>query len=171
MSLYDLAIYIREMFDKGDVEVDVNEVINFARAALKHCRPGHCDHVTSLSILATCLQRRFRCQGAIEDLDQAIILFHTVLETYPSGNEACATPLHELAHCFANRFGKLATMADLLDAIRIEKVALDLHPPGHPDRLESLNSLNNYRQLRIGGQTATSRPARPTDLVPSTQIN
>ncbi|KIM50567.1 hypothetical protein SCLCIDRAFT_145143, partial [Scleroderma citrinum Foug A] len=52
---------------------------------------------------------------------------------------------------------------DLDAAIKFELAALALRPQGHPDHTESLNSLFNYRQLKIKGCTQSVRPTDTAD--------
>ena len=53
-------------------------------------------------------------------------------------------------------------LTDLDDAIKFEQAALALRPQGHPDHAESLNSLFNYRQLKIGARAQSERPTGTT---------
>ncbi|KAL4064355.1 hypothetical protein J3A83DRAFT_250575 [Scleroderma citrinum] len=160
MSVHDIVICVKDLVDKGDEEIDVDEIVNLARASLKLCPPDHADHITSLTTLASSLRRRFQQRDAIADMDEVIDLYRRVLDACPSGTPACAPPLHALAFWLSDRFTKLARMTDLDDAIKFEQAALEHRPPGHPDHTESLDSLTYYRQLRIQGRGAIPQPAR-----------
>ena len=148
-SLYYLAEYLKDRFQKKRVDSYLDEAILLHRSVLDLLSEGHPDRPTSLKQLADCLRLRFLRKDAIADLDEAIALYREIPDTCPSGSPAYASHLHELGRCLCDRFTKLATITDLHDAIKLEIAALDLRPPGHPDHAESLNSLTNYRQLRI----------------------
>ncbi|KAL4067429.1 hypothetical protein V8B97DRAFT_1888563 [Scleroderma yunnanense] len=150
--------------------MDANEVVNLARASLNLCPPDHSDHITSLTTLATCLQRRFQQLDDITDLDEVIHLYQRVLDAYPPRSPPCALPLRTLAHCLSVRFAKLANMNDLDDAIQFEQNALALCPPGHPDHTESVNNLANYLQLKIEARGAIVQSAHPTCPATSSRI-
>ncbi|KAL4072976.1 hypothetical protein V8B97DRAFT_289547 [Scleroderma yunnanense] len=150
--------------------MDVYEKVNFARAALKHCSAGHSDHIFLLHILATSLQCRFHQQGTIADLDEAVILWHNVLDIRLLGNAFYATSLHELALCLSDRFMKLATAADLHDTIKFERVASELRPPGYPDHVESRTCLANLLQLKLKGRGTIPQLPRPSDPTFSLQM-
>ncbi|KAL4072271.1 hypothetical protein J3A83DRAFT_3006493 [Scleroderma citrinum] len=170
MSVHHLAISVKELVDEGDGIMDANEVVNLARASLNLCPPDHSDHITSLTTLATCLQRRFQQLDDITDLDEVIHLYQRVLDAYPSRSPPCALPLRTLAHCLSVRFAKLANMNDLDDAIQFEQNALALCPPGHPDHTESVNNLANYLQLKIEARGAIVQSAHPTCPATSSRI-
>ena len=148
-SLYYLAEYLKDRFRKKHVDSYLDEAILLHRSVLDLLSEGHPDRSTSLKQLADCLRLRFPQKDAIADLDEAITLYRKILDICPSGSPAYASHLHELGHCLCDRFTKLSTIADLHDAIKFEKAALDLRPPGHPDHAESLDSITNYRQLRV----------------------
>ncbi|KAL4066948.1 hypothetical protein J3A83DRAFT_4097914, partial [Scleroderma citrinum] len=152
MSVHDIVICVKDLVDKGDEAIDVDGIVNLARASLKLCPPDHPDHITSLIILAGSLWRRFQQRDVITDMDEVIDLYRRVLDACPPGTPSCAPPLHALACWLSNRFAKLARMSDLDDAIEFEEAALEQRLPGHPDHTESLNSLTYYRQLRIKGR-------------------
>ena len=158
-SLCRLLVHVNNHFDDGDVAPVVDAIVAIARAALKLYPTGHPDHVIPLAAL---LLRRFRQQSALADLDEAIILYQEVLEVCPSGSPASASYLHDLARCLSQRFTKLAMSTDLDDAIKFEQAASALRPQGHPDHTESLNSLFDYRQLKIKGRGASTQSACPT---------
>jgi len=171
VSLHNHLIYVKDLVDDGDVAPVVDRIGAIVRAALKLCPSGHPDHVMSLSTaLAAFLRRRFQQQGAVADLDEAIMLCQEVLQVCPLGSVARAPQLHELAWCLSERFIKLATSTDLDDAIHFEQAALTLRSQGHPDRAESVNSLFHYRQLKIQGRGARTQPARPTGTTSGSQV-
>ena len=163
-SFHTLLIYVKGLVDDGDVALVVDRIEVIARAALKLCPTGHPDHAMSVITFAAFLRRRFQQQGAVADLDEAIMLCQEALEVCPSRSVASAPHLHELARCLSERFTKLATLTDLDDAIHSEQAALMLRPQGHPDRAESLNSLFNYRQLKIKGRGASTQLAHPIGI-------
>jgi len=136
--------------------------VAISRTALKLCPAGHPEHVISLTTLAAFLLCRFQHQGAVADVDEAIIRYLEALEVCLPGSPASAPHLHDLARCLSERFTKLAMWTDLDDAIKFEQAALMLRPQGHPDHAESLHSLYNYRQLKIKWQGANTQSARPT---------
>ncbi|KAL4076604.1 hypothetical protein V8B97DRAFT_2004332 [Scleroderma yunnanense] len=152
ISLHSLTVYVKDMIVKGGVVLDECKIVNLAQAS---------------ATLATFFRSRFHEKGAIEDLDEAIVLCRGVLEVCPSGNVACAASLHELSCCLSDRFKKLARIADLDNAIKFEQAALDLCP----DHAESLNRLSYYHELKIKGRSAIPQSTRrPTGPAVSPQI-
>ena len=158
--LHNLVICVGDIIDGEHTFTNVDELIAVARAALRLCPSGHSECVTSLTTLAACLQHRFQQQGAITDLDEAIMLHKEALESPPGGPES-APPLHKLAWCLLERFIKMSTWIDLDDAIKFEQAASMLYPPSHPDRAKSLNHLAHCRQLKLKRRGAILRPDRP----------
>jgi len=161
-SLYYLAEYLKDRFLNKHIDSYLDEAILLHRSVLDCLPGGHSDRSTSLKQLADCLRRRFPRKDAIADLDEAIALYREILDNCPSGSPAYASHLHELGRCLCDRFTKLETITDLHDAIKLEEAALDLRPPGHPDHAESLDSLTNYRQLRINAISPSTRLTGPT---------
>jgi len=159
VSLHKLLIYVTDHIDDGDAAPVVDAIVAIARAALKLCPTGHPDHIMSLATLAALLLRRFQQRGAVADLDEVVVLYQEVLELCPSGSLADASHLHDLAQCLSERSTK---STDLDDAIKFEQAALALRPQGHTYHTESLNSLFNYRQLKIKGRGVSTQSARPT---------
>ena len=68
----------------------MDAIVAIARATLKLCPTGHPDHVLSLTTLAAFLRRRYQQQGAVADVNEAVILYQETLEVCPSGSVASA---------------------------------------------------------------------------------
>ena len=169
-SLHNLVVCVWKVVSRGHVSADANRIVAIVRAALGLCPLGHSDRNMVLTTLATSLQYRFRQQGAIMDLEEAIILYKEILERCPPERADSAAPLHNLAWCLSQRFIKLSMRSDLDDAIKFELAASTLYPPGHPDHIKSLDSLSNHLQMRIKGRNSDLPPARPASPNVTLQI-
>ena len=106
----------------------------------------------SLSNLAKRLSTRYDQLGAMQDLDEAIILDREALDLRPQGHLERSMSLNNLAAHLSSRYNHLWAIQDLDEAIVLDREALDLRPQGHPDRSMSLNNLANrlstrYKQL------------------------
>ena len=165
--LYHLHAYVKDLNDKeedlddGDTARNVERIVAIAQAACRLCPPPHIDHVVLLLVtLAIFYRRSFRRQGAIPDLDQAIMLYRELLAACQSEHPTSAQHMHDLAWCLSQRFirCKPPTPTDLDDAIKFEQTALTLRPQGHSNRDESLCSLADYQQLKIKHRDAVPQP-------------
>ena len=106
----------------------------------------------SLNTLADHLSARYKKLGAMEDLDEAIVLDQEALNLFLQGHHDQSTSLSNIADHLSSRYKQLRAMEDLDEAIGLVREALDLCPHGHPDRSISLNSLadclsSRYNQL------------------------
>jgi len=91
-------------------------------------------------------------QGAIADLEQAIILGRAALELRSPGHSGRAATLNNLANDLRKRFLKLGANDDLDEAILLHQSALDLRPPGHSNWSDSLHSLAFCFSIQYGKQ-------------------
>ncbi|KAG0702008.1 TPR-like protein [Suillus ampliporus] len=123
-----------------------------SRAALQQRPPGHPDHSGFLDNLASCLQDRFKQQGDLSDLDEAIQLHRTALELRPPGHIDRFVSLNNLAISLRDRFLQQGVLSELDEAIGLNRAALALRPPNHPDRSLSLNNLAISLQTRFQRQ-------------------
>ena len=83
--LHDLHVYIKDMIDRGDVATDVDEIVGIAQAACRPCPLHHSGHVMSLVVtLVTFHRNGCQLQGAITDLNMAIMLYREVMYRFLS---------------------------------------------------------------------------------------
>ncbi|KAG0702961.1 hypothetical protein DFH29DRAFT_1068853, partial [Suillus ampliporus] len=115
--------------------------VEWCRATLQECPPGHSRLPLSLNNLATSLQDRFKQRGALSNLDEAIELHQAALALRPPGHSDRSTSLNNLATSLQDRFQQRGVLSDLNEAIELHRAALALCPPGHSDRSTSLNNL------------------------------
>ncbi|KAI5980614.1 hypothetical protein EDC04DRAFT_3152250 [Pisolithus marmoratus] len=118
------------------------------RAKLERCPPGHNGRAVALTSLAGALYDRFRREGVVADLEEAITLERVTLELRPSGRPGRGDSLNNLACGLLGRFQIYATMSDLEEAIELFREALLLRPSGHPDRPSSLHNLASCLSTR-----------------------
>ncbi|KAG6329234.1 hypothetical protein ID866_9855, partial [Astraeus odoratus] len=123
--------------------VDFEQDIIDKRAKLKSCSRGDPRRDAILYSLALSIWERFRKQGDIADLDEAIMLNREALELRQQGHPDRSSSLHLLALCLGSLFAKQkqGSMTTLEEAITLHRLALELRPPGHPDRARSLHGL------------------------------
>ena len=80
------------------------------------------------------LANRYEQLGAMEDLDEAIVLVREALELCSQGHPNRSIPLNNLANRLSTRYNQLGAMEDLDVAIVLDREALDLCPQGHHNR-------------------------------------
>ncbi|KAI5989360.1 hypothetical protein EDD15DRAFT_1319233 [Pisolithus albus] len=141
LSLFNLALALRNRFKEGEECGDLDEAIMLLREVLELRPSGHRDRSLSLHSLAICLSERCESQGTVADLDEAITLERAVLELRLAGHPGRAVSLYNLACYLRKRFKKHAQMYDLDEAIELHRAALELRPSGHRHRSLSLHSL------------------------------
>ncbi|KAI6104867.1 hypothetical protein EDD16DRAFT_1427872, partial [Pisolithus croceorrhizus] len=95
------------------------------------------------------LRDRFRNQGTIANLDEAITLYRYVLQLHPAGDPSHPSNLHHLALCLIERFHDTVDIGDLDEVITLEQKALDLSIPGDPSYDVSQDCLATYLQMKI----------------------
>ncbi|KAI6157664.1 hypothetical protein BKA82DRAFT_228027 [Pisolithus tinctorius] len=136
--------------------MDLRNEISLKRADLKRFPPGKDGRFDALTDLADALYNRFKQEGEIEDLNEAITLLREALELPPIGNDADdrSLSLNNLAVCLSNRYENQGAIDDLEEAITLGRAALELCPPGHPDRCVSLHNLACDLRTRFVKQTA-----------------
>ncbi|KAG2141962.1 TPR-like protein [Suillus clintonianus] len=115
--------------------------VETCRAALQSCPPGHSDRPTILNNLGISLYDRFKQQGVLSDLDEAIELFRAMLLIYPPGHSLRPTSLNNLSTCLYDRFKQRGVPSDLDEAIELFRATLLICPPGHSLRPTFLNNL------------------------------
>jgi len=71
----------------------------------------------SLNNLAGSLSDRFKQQGILSDLDEAIDLNQAALALRPPGHSDRSTSLHNLASSLSDRFKQQGVLSDLDEAI------------------------------------------------------
>ncbi|KAG1809064.1 hypothetical protein EV424DRAFT_177799 [Suillus variegatus] len=120
---------------------DLEECIEFHRAALLLRPPGHSDRPQSLDNLATSLGERFAQRGLPSDLDECIELHRDALLLHPPGHSDRSQSLDNLATGLAERFNQRGLPSDLDECIELYRAALLLRPSGHSDRSQSLSNL------------------------------
>ncbi|KAI6116787.1 hypothetical protein EDD16DRAFT_1043555 [Pisolithus croceorrhizus] len=126
--------------------MDLTDEVSDKRAELEGCRPGHDSRDVALGDLAVALHNRFKAEGKVDDVDEAITLHRAALELRPSGHPEQSSSLLGLARCLSSRYGNQGVVADLEEAVTLSREALALCPPDHLSHGASLNSL--ARNLR-----------------------
>ncbi|KAI5991674.1 hypothetical protein F5J12DRAFT_786319 [Pisolithus orientalis] len=121
--------------------MDLTDNVSDKRAELERCPPGHKDRDHALYNLAAALYDRFRAEGKIDDMDEAIGLHRAALEFRSSGHPDSITWL-----------SVFRIVADLEEAVTLERATLELCPPGHSDRDVSLNNLARNLRMRFQKQ-------------------
>ena len=122
--------------------------ITTCRIALRFW-PKQLGRAIGLENLASLLHNRFRLQGSISDLDEALALARISLQLRPQGHPLRSISLSTLALYLIDRFEQLETLSDLDEALSLERNVLDLRPQGHPLRAFSLRLIATYLRLRF----------------------
>ena len=145
VSLTQLASHVGSRYDLRGATRDAETVV-LDREALDLCPQGHPDRSTSAINLGNRLSTRYKHLGAMQDLDEAIVLAREALalDLRPQGYHYRPVSLMNLAVYLSTRYKPLGAMQDLDEAIVLNREALDLRPQGHPDRSGSLDSLVSY---------------------------
>ena len=185
-SLHQLASCLQEKYESQGSVSDLNEAIELHRTALElhpldhpgygqpsheqlsHEQPSHeqlshrhsshrqPDRASSLHQLAGCLQERFRLQGALSDLDEAILVGRAVLDHIPPGNSRRPLYLEALATSLRYKFAQESSASSLDEAINLHRAVLESRPFGHPGHASSLHVLASYLWDRFQWQGAIS---------------
>ncbi|KAN0088740.1 CHAT domain containing protein [Tylopilus felleus] len=110
----------------------------------------------SLNDLAVYLSTQYKPEqlGAMQDLDEAVVLDRVAPGLGPKGHPDHSQSLTNLAIRLSTRYNQLGDMQDLDEAIVLDRETLGLRPKGHPDRSSSLNNLaidlsTRYQQLGV----------------------
>ena len=136
-ALADLASSLRKKFEETDGVAGLDEAIVLSREASDLCpKFGH-----PLCSLAWYLHYRYRKQGTLPDLEEAITFSRAGLELRPAGHPRRSNSLYNLAIYLHDRYREQASIADLEEAITLGRAVLDLRPTGHPGRSDSLHNL------------------------------
>ncbi|KAG8692213.1 hypothetical protein FRC08_009935, partial [Ceratobasidium sp. 394] len=106
---------------------------------------------------------RFRRQGRLADLEEAIGYHSQAVALTPDNNPDKPHRLGNLGRSYHGRFQRLRLPHDLDVAIGYQEVAVLLIPDGHPQKTELLDNLASFRADRpnptIGtGGTSSSSP-------------
>ncbi|KAG6327870.1 hypothetical protein ID866_11219, partial [Astraeus odoratus] len=94
------------------------------------------------------MKSRYESQGALGDLEEAILLHQQALELLPVGHIYRPGSLFSIANCMQCRYYSQGALGDLEEAISLHQQALELFPVSHPNRPSSLGSLAICMQLR-----------------------
>ncbi|KAJ8580920.1 hypothetical protein M405DRAFT_801709 [Rhizopogon salebrosus TDB-379] len=86
------------------------------RAVLQGGPSGHSDRLLYLRKLAISLYNRFKQEGVLSDLDEAISLDRAVLSLHPSGHSNQSQSLNNLAVLLYARFEQRGVLSDLDEA-------------------------------------------------------
>ncbi|KAG0706969.1 TPR-like protein [Suillus ampliporus] len=141
MSLFLIADDLVDRFEQRDVLSDLNDAIEFHRAALMLRPHGHPDRPMSFNSLGISLHKRFQKLGVLSDLDEAIALHRAVLELHPPGHSLRILSLITLASILHDKFRRRGVLSDLNEAIELHRAAFVLCPPAHSERIPSLHNL------------------------------
>jgi CHAT domain-containing protein/tetratricopeptide (TPR) repeat protein len=126
-----------------------DNIIEQWRAVLQCCPNRHPDQWLYLSILATSLHDRFKQEGVLSDLNEAIDLCRAALALCTIGHPNRSDCLNDLAVGLFGRFQQEGALSDLDEVINLNKAALALRPLGHSDRSVSLGNLANSLYVRF----------------------
>lgn len=101
----------------------------------------HSDPSAVLEQLAYALDDSFLCQGAIADLDLAILCMQQRYDMYPTEVENLPSILAKLGRYHLSRCNKTTDLVSIKLAVQYLHQAVDLTPDGHSDKTTWLNNL------------------------------
>ncbi|KAG6331333.1 hypothetical protein ID866_7754 [Astraeus odoratus] len=112
ISLHQQALELHVSGHPHRVWDDLEEAISLHRQALELCPVGHPDRSTSLSNLANSILCRYKSQGALRDLEEAISLFY-------QASQLISNSIQEILHSIPPRLlqtntGILATQEQMI---------------------------------------------------------
>lgn len=107
----------------------LHQAIELLQNAVLMSSRGDGDHQISQELLAAALITRFERLGDRSDLDGAIIIRRSLLETYPPGHEGRFCAFIRLFADLSTRYEKYDERSDLEDALSALRSAKALHPP------------------------------------------
>ncbi|KAJ6580495.1 CHAT domain-containing protein [Mycena vulgaris] len=96
---------------------------------------------TYQQMLGRALIKRYRDEGNLPDLDNAVKSLQEAVNLTPRGHPDRASWLGSLALSFTARYQRLGDLSDLEAALQASQEALALTPEGHPDRPGHLQNL------------------------------
>ncbi|TEB39639.1 hypothetical protein FA13DRAFT_1723866 [Coprinellus micaceus] len=105
------------------------------------CSKPQEDEVELLRTLATCFAIRFQRRGALEDLEDSIIILRRALSSLSSDHPHYPPSLNSLANSLRSRFRHTTSVGDLEEGISKHRQALLHCPSDHPKYPEFLRSL------------------------------
>ena len=112
---------------------------------------GHPDRSMSLNNLAIRLSTRYKQLGAMDDLDEAIVLVRKALVLHPQGHPLRSSSLNGRADGLSTRYKQLGAMEDLDEAIVHATSAFG--SPGRSSyrtrRTCSVSTFNSYMCFRL----------------------
>ena len=108
--------------------------VTLHRIALQ-CAPKRFGRSVVTNNLADLLYTRFEELGRISDLDEALVLYRSALESRPQDR---ARLLGNIANCLHARAVQFGTLSELHEALTLYRETLELLPKGDPDRALSL---------------------------------
>ncbi|KAF8171572.1 CHAT domain-containing protein [Mycena galopus ATCC 62051] len=146
--LHDLGLVLqRRCAQVGGDPDDINEAVELLSEAVDS---QSLSDPSSLGNLATAFQERFKKQGNLKDIEDAIKLHTEALELQSPLHPNRSTSLNNLALAILTRFDHCGDPDDIEKAIKLNKEALQLRSHPNPDRGTILNNLASAIHTRFG---------------------
>ena len=109
---------------------------------------GNPDRAGRLNNLSIYLSTRYKREGRLEDLTQAIKYSQKAVDLTPDGNPNRATLLNNLSNRLSTRYKREEKLEDLTQIIKYSQETVDLTSDNNPDRAGRLNNLSNRLSTR-----------------------
>ena len=152
--LSKLAFLVGIRYTKTNSIVDIEEAIRIQRQAIEKGSSEHSKYRLGwMNNLAAFLSARNARVGATADLDEAIQICRSIVDSHPIDSFMRIKPLSDLGSLFSERYLRFGEIADLDEAIKFAKLALASSPIDHSSRSAMLLNYGNNlgdRYLRRG---------------------
>ncbi|PSR76434.1 hypothetical protein PHLCEN_2v8469, partial [Hermanssonia centrifuga] len=150
-SLHFLANACGTRFELVKSGANIDEAIELARRVIALCPLDEPERFKYMHNLASHLHFRFLYLGAARDLEEAIQIYHQVLElnTREFGGNDREASLFGLSSVLGTSYKHFRKLDDLSEGIRLQREALSLSPLGHPGRYHSLAMLAAFLDFRF----------------------
>jgi CHAT domain-containing protein/tetratricopeptide (TPR) repeat protein len=131
--LANLALALRERFERLGDPADLDAATSHATAALAACPPAHPRTAYCLNVLAQVRTARFQHGADLADADAAVDAARRAVAATKEGDATRPDRLNTLGLILRRRGENRHEPSDLTEAARVHEDALRATPPGSPD--------------------------------------
>jgi hypothetical protein len=136
-----------EAYARTGETAQINAAIDLFREAVAATPAGHLDRAGHLSNLGAALQMRFEGGGAVDDVNEAIVVGREAVAAAGAGDRPGV--LSNLGNALRRRFEGLAVIDDVDEAIDVLRDAVAGTPTGSPNLAGVLSNLGTVLLLRF----------------------
>ncbi|KAI6765457.1 hypothetical protein HG530_006527 [Fusarium avenaceum] len=131
-------------FERKGAEEDLNQAVDHGREALEHARLTDPARQIYMANLAEALRQRFDVFGRLQDVEYAITLCETIVDTTASDHPRRATRLRGLSNMFFSKYNRTFEPEDLEKSIKYGREAKSASLPTQPHWAEFCHSLGIF---------------------------